>query len=183
MSREAPIKSEKDFTDILDKELPEIAKISENGYKQGLEKLLALEKQTRQSSDLPSSKRLMVAIVDLLVSNKDWQLLNEQMLLLSKKHGQLKASVQTMIEEIVSKLDQISEEETKIEVIETIRTITENKIYVEIERARVTKIYSDILLKNGDLDKATDILCELKVETYDFIKKTFSENIRSVSRS
>ncbi|GMF02671.1 unnamed protein product [[Candida] boidinii] len=166
MSREAPIKSEKDFTDILDKELPEISKISENDYKQGLEKLLSLEKQTRQSLDLPSSKRLMISIVDLLVSNKDWQLLNEQMLLLSKKHGQLKASVQTMIESIVSELDQIKEEETKIEVIETIRTITENKIYVEIERARVTKIYSDILLKNGDLDKATEILCELQVETY-----------------
>jgi len=51
-------------------------------------------------------------------------------------------------------------------VIETLRTVTEGKIFVEVERARVTKILSDIKKQQGDLKSATDILCELQVETF-----------------
>ncbi|KGK34639.1 hypothetical protein JL09_g6213, partial [Pichia kudriavzevii] len=56
---------------------------------------------------------------------------------------------------------------TKINTIETIRVVTENKIFVEIERAHATKILSDILLKEkNNLDKACEVLSELQVETY-----------------
>ena len=42
----------------------------------------------------------------------------------------------------------------------------EFKIFVEVERARVTRILSDIKKSQGDLDAAADILCELQVETF-----------------
>lgn len=168
MSREAPIKAEKDFSDTLDEQFPQIEKLAETDYHSSLDKLLLLEKQTRQASDLLSSKRILQKLVEVLVSHKDWKLLNEQVLLLSKKHGQLKDSVQTMIQTVVEHLGELdSDLELKIETIENIRTVTENKIFVELERARVTKILSDILLnKKNDLDKLTKILCELQVETY-----------------
>ncbi|GME74384.1 unnamed protein product [Ambrosiozyma monospora] len=167
MSREAPLKAEKDFTETLDEQFPQIDVLAKDDYKSALDKLLLLEKQTRQASDLASSKRLMVKLVDLLAVHKDWSLLDEQITLLSKKHGQLKDSVQTMIQQVITHLDEIEDLDTKITTIETIRTVTENKIFVEIERARVTRVLSDILLnKKKDLDKATDILCELQVETY-----------------
>jgi 26S proteasome regulatory subunit N5 len=40
------------------------------------------------------------------------------------------------------------------------------KIFVEVERARVTRILSNIKKSQGDLNAAADILCELQVETF-----------------
>lgn len=40
------------------------------------------------------------------------------------------------------------------------------QIFVEVERARVTRILSDIKKSQGDLNAAADILCELQVETF-----------------
>ena len=56
--------------------------------------------------------------------------------------------------------------ETKLSLIETLRTVTEGKIFVEVERARVTRILSNIKKSQGDITAATDILCELQVETF-----------------
>lgn len=150
----------------------------QNDYKSALDKLLLLEKQTRQASDLDSSQRVLIKIVEVLANNNDYKLLNEQLTLLSKKHGQLKKSIQTMVQEIIKLLDFIKDLDTKIDVIETIRTVTENKIFVEVERARVTRILSKIKLDNGDLDKATDLLCELQVETYGSME--FKEKIEFI---
>ena len=40
------------------------------------------------------------------------------------------------------------------------------KIFVEVERARVTRILSDMKKAQGDLNAAAEILCELQVETF-----------------
>ncbi len=40
------------------------------------------------------------------------------------------------------------------------------QIFVEVERARVTRILSNIKKEQGDIRAATDILCELQVETF-----------------
>jgi 26S proteasome regulatory subunit N5 len=85
---------------------------------------------------------------------------------LSKKHGQLKQAITKMVQTVMGFLDQTPSMETKLSVIETLRTVTEGKIFVEVERARVTKILSDIKKAKGDLKGATDTLCELQVETF-----------------
>ncbi|KAH3680946.1 hypothetical protein WICMUC_000089 [Wickerhamomyces mucosus] len=170
MSRDAPIKSEKDYTEILNEEFPKIDLLAKSDYTIGLEKFLFLEKQTRQASDLISSKRVLIKIADLLIEHQQWIQLNEQLVLLSKKHGQLKLAVQTFIQQIISQLDKTPDLKTKIEVIETIRTVTESKIFVEVERARVTRELSHIKRKEGKIDEATDLLTELQVETYGSMK-------------
>lgn len=96
----------------------------------------------------------------------NWSLLNDQTLVLSKKHGQLKQAITRMVQTVMGFLDDTPDLETKLSVIETLRTVTEGKIFVEVERARVTKILSDIKKEQGDIKAATDILCELQVETF-----------------
>lgn len=66
----------------------------------------------------------------------------------------------------MSFLDDTPDLTTKLSIIETLRTVTEGKIFVEVERARVTRILSDIKKEQGDLKAATEILCELQVETF-----------------
>ncbi|CAH01780.1 proteasome regulatory particle lid subunit RPN5 [Kluyveromyces lactis] len=166
MSRDAPIKAEKDYTEILDAEFPKLEILAKNDYSSALDQLLVLEKKTRQSSDLASSKRVLTKIVDVLVAADQWDLLNDQIMLLSKKHGQLKLSVQYMIQSVMKYLEDLKDLDTKIKTIETIRTVTENKIFVEVERARVTRDLVHIRRSENKIDEATDLLCELQVETY-----------------
>ncbi|RQM07095.1 hypothetical protein DH86_00003868 [Scytalidium sp. 3C] len=141
------LKPDKDFSKDVDKQLPEAQELA-------------------KASDLASTSRILVAIVTIAKESGDWSLMNEQVLLLSKKHGQLKQAVTKMVQVVMGFLDSAPNLETKMSTIETLRTVTEGKIFVEVERARVTKILSDIKKDEGDIKAAMDILCELQVETF-----------------
>lgn len=54
--------------------------------------------------------------------------MNEQVLLLSKKHGQLKQATTKMVQKVMEFLDDTPNMETKLSVIETLRTVTEGKV-------------------------------------------------------
>lgn len=166
MSSETLLKPEKDHSETLNAQLPEILASSKSNLNGALEKLLALEKQTRQSSDLASTSRLLIAIVTICKESGDWKLMNEHVQLLSKKHGQLKQATTKMVQTVMGFLDETPDMDTKLSVIEALRTVTEGKIFVEVERARITRILSHIKKAQGDLAGATDVLCELQVETF-----------------
>ena len=71
-----------------------------------------------------------------------------------------------MVQTVMTFLDSTPNLATKLSVIETLRTVTEGKIFVEVERARVTKVLSDIKKEQGDIKAAAETLCELQVETF-----------------
>lgn len=61
-------------------------------------------------------------------------MLNEQVLLLSKKHGQLKQAITKMVQVVMEFLDDAPNTETKLSAIEALRTVTEGKVRIsEIE--------------------------------------------------
>ncbi|BAE63537.1 PCI domain-containing protein [Aspergillus flavus] len=160
------LKAEKDFSKDADKLIPEAEQIAKTDAQRAIDSLLGLEKQARQASDLPTTSRLLVTIVTLSKNSGDWNLLNDQVLLLSKKHGQLKQAITKMVQVVMGFLDETPNLDVKLSVIQTLRTVTEGKIFVEVERARVTRILSNIKKSQGDLNAAADILCELQVETF-----------------
>lgn len=81
-----------------------------------------------QASDLASTSRVIIAIVTIAKNAKDWNLMNEQVLLLSKKHGQLKQATTKMVQTVMGFMDETPNLETKLSVIETLRTVTEGKV-------------------------------------------------------
>ncbi|KAI6250829.1 26S proteasome non-ATPase regulatory subunit 12 [Erysiphe necator] len=166
MSAEPALKTEKDFSKEVDNQIPEAKDLAKSNVQAAIEKLALLEKQTRQASDLSSTSKILTAIVTISKESGDWSLLNEQTLLLSKKHGQLKQAITKMVQVVMSFLDSAPDLETKLSTIETLRTVTDGKIFVEVERARVTKILSDIKRQQGDLKAAAEVLCELQIETF-----------------
>ncbi|EFX01972.1 proteasome regulatory particle subunit [Grosmannia clavigera kw1407] len=163
---EAALKPEKDFSKEAAKQIAECTELAKTDIHAAVEKLGLLEKQTRQASDLASTANILVAIVTICKDAGDWSFLNDQVLILSKKHGQLKQAITRMVQTVMGFLEDTPNPATKLSVIEILRTVTEGKIFVEVERARVTKILSDIKKKQGDLKAATDVLCELQVETF-----------------
>ena len=166
MSDRALFKPDRDFTQETDKQIPEALELAKSNVQAAIEKLSILEKSTRQASDLASTSKLLVAVVTICKDSRDWGLLNDQVLLLSKKHGQLKQAITKMVQVVMTFIDAAPNQEKKLSLIETLLTVTEGKIYVEVERARVTRIFSDMKKGQGDLNAAANILCELQVETF-----------------
>ena len=88
-----------------------------------------------------------------------------------------------MVQVVMTFIEAAPDAEKKLSVIETLRAVTEGKvrnkkissrslrsffcqIFVEVERARVTRILSNMKKEQGDLKAAADMLCELQVETF-----------------
>lgn len=64
--------------------------------------------------------------------------------------SQLKQAVVKMVQECCTYVSKTPDKETKIKLIETLRSITEGKIYVEVERARLTHILAKIREEEGN---------------------------------
>ncbi|KAL2122198.1 hypothetical protein VTJ04DRAFT_2653 [Mycothermus thermophilus] len=163
---EAAFKPERDYSKDADQLIPEAEKLAKTDIHAAIDKLAVLEKQARQASDLATTSRVLITIVTICKNAGNWSLLSDQTLVLSKKHGQLKQAITKMVQTVMGFLDDTPNLDTKLAVIETLRTVTEGKIFVEVERARVTKILSDIKKSQGDLKGAAATLCELQVETF-----------------
>lgn len=76
-----------------------------------------------------------------------------------------------MVQEAFTYVDQITDMEAKLKLIDTLRAVTTGKIYVEIERARLTRKLATIKENQGRIDEAASILQELQVETYGSMEK------------
>ncbi|KAK5641305.1 hypothetical protein RI129_009852 [Pyrocoelia pectoralis] len=166
------IKMEVDYSSTCDEKIPEYTKMAGMGkLHDALDGLLALEKQTRTVADMVSSGRVLVAIVQICFEAKNWVALNEHIVLLSKRRSQLKQAVAKMVQECCTYVDQTPDKETKIQLIDTLRQVTEGKIYVEVERARLTHKLAQIRETEDNITEAANIIQELQVETYGSMEK------------
>jgi 26S proteasome regulatory subunit N5 len=124
-----------------------------------------------QSADAASTKRVLVAIVQLCYDTQDWEALNENIMILTKRRGQLKMAIQAMVEQCSKFIDETPDRDTKLKLVNTLRTATEGKIYVEVERARLTMELARMRESEGDVVEAAKVLQELQVETFGSMKR------------
>ncbi|GMS84216.1 hypothetical protein PENTCL1PPCAC_6391, partial [Pristionchus entomophagus] len=156
-----------DYTSQVDAALPKAEALAKKGDVSGaLDSLSNLEKQTRLGSDMKSNARIVVAIVKMCYEGQKWDLLNESILALSKKRLLIKFAIAKMVAECCKMVELMKDDPIRMKLIETLRTVTAGKIYVENERARLTSIVVDRLEKEGKVDEAATMLLELQVETY-----------------
>jgi len=168
----APTNMEQDFGPLLDTKIPENEKLAKSGkLSDAIENLLAVEKQTRNGKDSKSTGKVAITIVRLCYEAKQWDVLNECLVQLSKRREQSRSVISEMVQEATKYADQINEKDIKINLINTLRTITEGKIFVENERARLTKTLSKMKEDEGQISEAAKILQELQVETYGQMEK------------
>lgn len=167
-------KMEVDYTPMCDEKIPKalaLAKSNPDEFHVAIEMLLQLEKQTRLGADMVSCSRVLVAICELCFNAENWNALNEYIIMLARRRSQLKQAVSKMIQECCTYVDKTPNKATKLKLINTLRTVTEGKIYVEIERARLTKTLADIKEADGDIAGAAAVMEELQVETYGSMDK------------
>ncbi len=59
---------------------------------------------------------------------KQWELLNEQIVTLSKRRSQLKQAITKMVQEAYELVEKTPDLDTKLKLIETLRTVTTGKV-------------------------------------------------------
>lgn len=179
-------KQERDYTPEVDALLPETEALVKSGkLQEAIDKLFVVEKQSRNASDAKSTTRLVKAIVQYCYDARNYELLNTSIQTLSKKHGQLKSVIQAMVEQAMGWLVEIKARDGNdkwLELLETLRTVTEGKIFLETPRARVTLLLSHYYeaqsnsattaeTKKEHLVKASELLSDLQVETYSSMER------------
>lgn len=158
---------EQDFSAQVEEKLPLLQKlVAEGKLSEAFEGLRALEKQTRQGGDYLSTKRITTAIISLSLERAQWNELKENLVELSKRRGQFRQVIQSMVQQAMGVLDNITHMPTKLDLINTLINITEGKIFVEIERAKLTRILAKIKEEEGKIEEAALLLEEVQVETF-----------------
>lgn len=166
------VKMEVDYSSTVDERVPACEALAKQGkLKEALDMLLSLEKQTRTGGDTHSTSRVLVTIVRLCFESKDWAALNEQVLGLTKRRSQMKQAVAKMVQECLTYIDKLPDKETQLRFIDTLRTVTAGKIYVEVERARLTHKLAQMKEAEGNVGEAATIMQELQVETFGSMDK------------
>jgi len=126
--------------------------------------LLQLEKTTRLGGDQAGTTELCVGMVEICYESGDLPRLNETITMLSKRRAQIKDAVGAMVRKGIEYLDALTGDD-KLTLIETLRAVSEGKMFVEVERARLTKMLADILEARGDTTEARKIMIETVGET------------------
>eukprot|EP00923_Selenidium_pygospionis_P006385 GHVN01011008.1.p1 GENE.GHVN01011008.1~~GHVN01011008.1.p1 ORF type:complete len:572 (+),score=156.54 GHVN01011008.1:197-1912(+) len=176
-------KATDDFSQKTAEVVPQAEQMRKAGrIDEGVNLLLAVEKKARQAADAFSVSRICCAILNMYKENKDWVAVGENILVLTKKRGQLKKVIVDVVQlgmEWVASDELMSlgvskreeSEERKLQLIETLSTVTEGKIFVENQRARLIKMLAVMKENKGDIEGAATLLQEVQVETYGAMDK------------
>jgi len=175
-SEDVPVTSSKKAAENIDQEAVKeevqrlVSTAESGGLAQATEGLLAIEKRGRLAEDPVSTKLACCSLMELLYKQQNYKDAQEKLVLLTKRRGQLKEVVRAMVRQCMEFLDEMGRE-TKEEMIRTLQGITEGKIYVEIERARITRQLAAMKEQEGDIGEAANILQEVAVETFGSMAK------------
>lgn len=130
--------------------------------------LLQLEKTSRLGGDVAGTTELCTAMVEMCFEAKSWATLNETIAMLAKRRAQVKEAVGAMVRkgsEYAFDAAALPDEGTREALVEALRAVSEGKMFVEVERARLTKKLAEMHEANGKPVEARKIMIETVVET------------------
>ncbi|XP_076062072.1 regulatory particle non-ATPase 5 isoform X2 [Oratosquilla oratoria] len=166
------IKMEVDYSSTCNDKIPQAKTLAKEGkLQEAIEILMTLEKQTRTGADAHSTSRVLVAVVEICFDAGNWDALNENIVVMTKKRSQIKMAVTKMVQKCCEYVDKSTDKDIKLKLMDTLRTVTAGKIYVEVERARLTHKLAKMKEEEGDINEAATVLQELQVETFGSMDK------------
>eukprot|EP00164_Ancoracysta_twista_P000435 GFYU01000586.1.p1 GENE.GFYU01000586.1~~GFYU01000586.1.p1 ORF type:complete len:465 (+),score=189.99 GFYU01000586.1:78-1472(+) len=156
-------------TEVCVKEAEDLVKTGQ--LDQAIEHLLALEKQARLGGDSRSTKTLCLAVVQHCYTKKAFDKLNDNIILISKRRAQHKRAITAVVQECCKYVEEVTDKDVKYKLIETLRTVTAGKFFVELEGARLTMTLAKMKEADGKVTEAAEILQDVAIETYGSMDK------------
>mmetsp|Transcript_27315 Transcript_27315/g.38630 ORF Transcript_27315/g.38630 Transcript_27315/m.38630 type:complete len:451 (+) Transcript_27315:45-1397(+) len=154
--------------------------VDQGQLKEALVLLAALEKKCRVGNDNPSLVKVCEAALQYCKDVDDQEALISTLQTLCTRRSQKTSAIKALVQKalpwcidghapIVTTTDEAKEARDNLVV--ALRTITDGKIFLEAERAFLTRAYATIKEESGDIVGAADILQEVHVETYGSLSK------------
>jgi 26S proteasome regulatory subunit N5 len=164
---------ELEITKEAEREIQEkLSQVDKKPFEEVLVDLLGLERNYRLAGLTAETTRVCLEILRLCHQKGDWNVTLEHVQLLSKRRAQIKQAVAAVVRECMTYLDDPNlDEATRIQALRVLRDVTEGKIFLELERARLTKALAEIEESKGNVATAADLMEELQVETFGSMDK------------
>lgn len=140
-------------------------------FSKEIDELLNKEKNARLNNDFNELNRLLPQIIKIAFDAKEYYQLNELIKLLAKKRGQSKKAQIDMVQLSMKFIDQLPSIDLKTNLINTIKEVTEKKIFLEVEYARCCLMLVKMNEDESNIDEAARILQDVQVETYGSMDK------------
>jgi len=128
--------------------------------------MMALEKTYRLAADFVAAPRTCVAIVDVLRACEDRDGLREHVSALVKRRAQLKQAITAVVRRCMEFVDEAPGAEQRLKLIETLCDVTSGKIFVEVEKSRLTRALARMHEEEGRIAEACGVMQEVAIETY-----------------
>ncbi|KAL4127431.1 hypothetical protein QTP88_011602 [Uroleucon formosanum] len=154
------VKMDLNYSVMCDEKIAEAESLRASGkLQEALDMLLVVENETRNASDVVSTRRILEAIVKLCFDAKDWALLNEHIFLLAARKSQLRFALRKMVKQCCTFIDELPDKETKYKLIECLRSVTKEKFPL-VRNALKLKLIQ-IKESEGDVTGAENVVHEL----------------------
>ena len=139
----------------------------DGNLKDAVAALLPLEKATRVAQDAPACTKVVLGITTICFDDPTdgFQTAISTVTMLAKRRSALQTPILKMVQKAMDYIEKSPSEERKVALIEALRAVTEGKIFLELESARLTRQLAAIKEKNGDIAEAATIMQETAVET------------------
>jgi len=171
-----------DLTPETDAKLEQSAQLARGGQlKEALTMLAALEKRCRVGNDSPNLVRVCEASIQYCQDAGDNEMLVTTLQTLSTRRSQKQAAIKALVGKAIPycvegqyapvSVSSETEKKARDKLVSALREISDGKIFLEAERARLTRCMAMILEQDGDVSTAADVLQEVHVETYGSLSK------------
>ena len=124
------------------------------------------EKKARLAMIHVVTKDVALEMLRLCHEAKDWTSYNSTLVHISKRRQQHSSVIKACVEVAVSLVDKTPDRQTKLTFVKTLRDVTEGKIFLEVQRARLTRRLASMKEEDSELDEASSIMQEVQVETF-----------------
>lgn len=161
----------KDFSSDVNAAIPEAEHLALTSLDDAINHLMNLERQCRLAGDFISLKHVCLSMISMCHKKPDWTKLNSVIAVICKKRSQSKIAITAVVEESMKYLDTTPNDDVKLELIKTLTEVSEGKMYVEAECARLHLLMALMLEKRGQLDEACAMIQDVHVETYGSVSK------------
>ena len=152
----------------VEEQLPTILSLP---FAEAIESLHGLERKTRIAKDDKANNLVCQKIVELCIEKGLWEDLGTNVSILAKRRGYFRTSIQKAVQLSMDHLQDIADEKTKMDLVKILCDVTEGKIFVEVQRARLTELLVDYLEKKGELNEAMNLLQDLRLEILTSMEK------------
>jgi len=161
-----------DYTKIADDAIEQAKKRSEQKepITNVVSELLVVEKKLRLAGKEPEVLKVCRVILDLIAAGKNWTMLSEQVNLLSRRRAQTVKVIKEVVKIGVGMID-LAEEPDRTKLIDSFLEQVAGKIFLEIERVKLTELKTQQLVAKGDHKEASKLMQSVQIETYGTIDK------------